>query len=388
MAVLNVTPDSFSDGGHWSDVEGAVERGRELAEAGAAIIDVGGESSRPGAQPVSTRDELERVLPVVERLVADGHRVSVDTCKPEVAKASLDAGAVIVNDITGLSDEMLEVLAQYRAIGVCMHMQGEPRTMQVDPHYEDVVGEVRDYLEGRLRRANRFGVEVIVDPGIGFGKSLEHNLELLRRLDTLKALGAPVLVGVSRKSFLGRLTGREIEGRLAGTLACNAWALAAGADILRVHDIAEHRDLLSVFGALSESRRTGPRESARSGRGLAPVLVIEIENIEVQAHIGVPQSERVRAQPVRIGLVAEVARSRNVEDRLDETVDYAAVVELVRAVATERPRQLLETLAQDITSALEQRFALDNVEVRAGKPAIERQLRVGRLEVRRSSALD
>ena len=380
MAVLNVTPDSFSDGGHWNDSAAAVARGRMLASEGADIIDVGGESSRPGAESVSESEELARILPVVEQLSAAQIQVSVDTCKPPVARAALEVGAQIVNDISGLSDEMLEVLAEHDAVGVCMHMQGKPRTMQNDPHYDDVVGEVCDFLAERVRRAREFGVDVIVDPGIGFGKSHEHNLRLLQSLGQLKAFGAPILIGVSRKSFLGRLTGREVDQRLAATLACNALGLVAGADILRVHDVAEHHDLVRVFDALTAEDRGSPT-GEKKARVASDTLRLEIEGIEVWAHVGVPSKERSRKQPVRVSVEADLPVAPEFSDRLADTVDYAAVVDRVRTVVSERPRRLLETLSFDIARALTKTFALENVRVRVGKPEIDAALGVSRLDV-------
>jgi len=255
MGVVNVTPDSFSDGGLYLDAEAAVAHGARMAAAGASILDVGGESTRPGAKPVDAREELRRVLPVVERLAASGHTVSVDTAKLEVARAALDAGASIVNDVSAFRFEprLAELVAEHGARCCLMHMLGEPRTMQEDPRYGDVVAEVRSFLEERLAFALARGVpeaSVWLDPGIGFGKTVEHNLELLRRLDEIVAIGRPVVVGTSRKSFLGRLAGGRAEGeRLPGTIATNVLALERGASIFRVHDVAPVADALRVAAA-------------------------------------------------------------------------------------------------------------------------------------------
>jgi len=255
MGVVNVTPDSFSDGGLYLDAEAAVAHGARMAAAGASILDVGGESTRPGAKPVDAREELRRVLPVVERLAASGHTVSVDTAKLEVARAALDAGASIVNDVSAFRFEprLAELVAEHGARCCLMHMLGEPRTMQEDPRYGDVVAEVRAFLEERLAFALARGVpeaSVWLDPGIGFGKTVEHNLELLRRLDEIVAIGRPVVVGTSRKSFLGRLAGGRAEGeRLPGTIATNVLALERGASIFRVHDVAPVVDALAVAAA-------------------------------------------------------------------------------------------------------------------------------------------
>ncbi|MFN2607226.1 MAG: dihydropteroate synthase [Acidimicrobiales bacterium] len=240
MGVLNVTPDSFSDGGRWFSTDAAVARGFELVAEGADVVDVGGESTRPGAEPVAADEERRRVVPVVEAL-APHVRVSVDTRKAEVAEAAVGAGATLVNDV---SASLWEVAAAAGVGWVAMHMKGEPATMQADPRYDDVVGEVRDYLMERATTARAAGVaEVWVDPGIGFGKTGTHNLALLRHLRTLVATGFPVLVGTSRKAFLGRLLGSAaapapVDDRLEGSLATAAWAMVAGTGMVRAHDVA------------------------------------------------------------------------------------------------------------------------------------------------------
>jgi len=257
MGVVNVTPDSFSDGGRFFDADVAIAHGIELASEGAAILDIGGESTRPGAEPVSEEEELRRVVPVVEGLAGQGDwEVSIDTAKRAVAEGALDAGAAIVNDVTALRADsgMAELVAQ-RGAGCClMHMLGEPRTMQDAPRYDDVVSEVKGFLEERLAFAVDAGVaeeKVWLDPGIGFGKSVEHNLELLRRLDELVAIGRPIVVGTSRKSFLGKLAGgRPESGRLPGTIATNVLALERGASVFRVHDVAAVADALTVTAAV------------------------------------------------------------------------------------------------------------------------------------------
>ena len=255
MGIVNVTPYSFSDGGLFLETDAAVAHGLVLAEEGAAILDVGGESTRPGAAPVSEEEERRRVLPVVERLAAAGHRVSIDTTKLAVARAALDAGAAFVNDVSAFRFEpgMVGLVAE-RGVHCClMHMLGQPRTMQEDPRYEDVVSDVKAFLEGRLAFAIDQGVpeeRVWLDPGIGFGKTVAHNLELLRRLDEIVAIGRPVMVGTSRKSFLGKLAGGKPEGeRLPGTIATNVLALERGASVFRVHDVAPVLDALTVAAA-------------------------------------------------------------------------------------------------------------------------------------------
>ncbi len=246
MGVLNVTPDSFSDGGDFADAKSAVARGRELAAAGADIIDVGGESTRPGAEPLPEEDELRRIIPVIERLAREvAVPISVDTCKPAVAERALKAGASIVNDITGLrsSSDMAKVVADKGAALILMHMQGTPRNMQRNPVYADVVGDILDLLDESIGLALTGGVDrekLLVDPGIGFGKTAEHNLEILDRLDEFRALGRPIAIGTSRKRFIGTVLGvAEPKDRTFGTAATVALAVERGARVVRVHDVAE-----------------------------------------------------------------------------------------------------------------------------------------------------
>jgi dihydropteroate synthase len=247
MGVLNVTPDSFSDGNEFFECGAAVERGIQMASEGADIIDVGGESTRPGAEPVSTDRELERVIPVINQLRAKiDIPISIDTSKSEVANAALDAGASIVNDVTAGrgDDQMLPLATKQKAAVILMHMQGEPRTMQKNPQYGDVVREVVDFFRQQYSRALECGIDpmrLAFDPGIGFGKTLEHNLSLLKNLEQLLVHDRPLVVGVSRKSFLGKLNGsNEMGDRLAPTIALTAILRARGADILRVHDVKEN----------------------------------------------------------------------------------------------------------------------------------------------------
>ena len=259
MGVVNVTPDSFSDGGAWLDPDAAVAHGRELVAQGAAILDVGGESTRPGADPVSVDEELRRVIPVLEGLAGCGARLSIDTSKSAVAEAALDAGATIVNDVTALrGDPAMGALIAARGCDCClMHMLGEPRTMQSDPRYGDVVDDVKAFLAQRLDFALAQGIaaqRIWLDPGIGFGKTVDHNLQLLARLDEIAALGRPVVVGTSRKSFIGAITGREANERVPGTIATNVLALARGATIFRVHDVAATHDALAVAAATLRGR--------------------------------------------------------------------------------------------------------------------------------------
>ncbi len=258
MGVLNVTPDSFSDGGLYADCDAAAARAAELAAGGAAIIDIGGESTRPGAEPVSAEEELCRVVPVVERVTAAGPLVSIDTMKLAVAEACLDAGAAMINDVSAFRAEpdLAGLVADRGAYCCLMHMRGTPRMMQSDIHYQDVVSEVTAFLEARLDFAVSQGVaedRVLLDPGIGFGKAVMHNVELLRRLDQIVALGRPVVIGTSRKSFLGSLTGRATAERLAGTISSNVLAFDRGASVFRVHDVAPVRDALEVALAVASA---------------------------------------------------------------------------------------------------------------------------------------
>jgi dihydropteroate synthase len=268
MGVVNVTPDSFSDGGRYLDARAAIAHGLELELAGAAILDIGGESTRPGADPVGQAEELRRVLPVIEGLLAARCRaqISVDTSKAAVAAAAMNAGATFVNDVTAFrSDpEVADVVARAGADCCLMHMLGDPRTMQDDPRYDDVVGEIKAFLEERMAFAISRGVEqrrITLDPGIGFGKTIVHNLELLRRLDELVAIGQPLMIGTSRKSFLGRITGRGPDDRVAGTVATNVLAYERGARLFRVHDVAPVHDALAVTAATVTARWPIPTSS-------------------------------------------------------------------------------------------------------------------------------
>ncbi|NND59339.1 MAG: dihydropteroate synthase [Gammaproteobacteria bacterium] len=255
MGVLNVTPDSFSDGGEFVTTAAAVEHAGQMIAAGAVIIDIGGESTRPGAAAVPLAAELERVVPVVTALHCDTSAIiSIDTSKPEVMQAAIAAGAHLVNDVNGLREPgALEVCAG-SAVGVClMHMQGTPRTMQSEPVYNDVVSEVFDFLAARIEACEAAGIDrdrIVVDPGFGFGKTVEHNLQLLAALECFLALRVPLLVGLSRKSLLGALTGRKVDQRLAGSVALATLATARGASIIRAHDVAETVDAVTVAAAI------------------------------------------------------------------------------------------------------------------------------------------
>jgi dihydropteroate synthase len=256
MGVLNVTPDSFSDGGQFFATDRAIEHGLEMAAQGAAIIDVGGESTRPASAPVSTAEQIKRVVPVIEGLFKNvSVPISIDTYNYKVAEAALWAGAAIINDITALSDKRLgELAAKQRVPVVLMHIQGTPATMQIEPTYDDVVDEVLEFLLERAKRAEQFGISkglIFIDPGIGFGKTVQHNLSLLKNIDKFVATGYRVLVGPSRKSFIGKMTGKENPAdRIFGTAAAVALCASAGVSVVRVHDVAEMLDVVKVANAL------------------------------------------------------------------------------------------------------------------------------------------
>ncbi len=261
MGIVNATPDSFSGDGTGGDIERAVGLGTAAFRDGADIVDVGGESTRPGAEPVPLEAEIGRVVPVIERLTAlRPGRVSIDTMKPEVAEAALFAGATLVNDVSGLRNEhMIEAVAEHDAAVIIMHMLGEPRTMQRRPRYGDVIEDISRYLSDRIDAAERAGVgprKIMVDPGIGFGKTVQHNIEILSRLRELKALGKPLVVGTSRKSFIGKLTGRPVEDRKGGSIASAVLAVLHGADVIRAHDVRETVDALRTAEAIMKAQET------------------------------------------------------------------------------------------------------------------------------------
>ena len=259
MGVVNVTPDSFSDGGKFNSPKAAIAHGRRLIDEGADILDIGGESTRPGAAPVKETEELRRILPVVEGLAAKVP-ISVDTIKPTVARAALKAGAVIINDVAAnrTDPEMWAVIAEASAGYVLMHMQGTPQNMQDNPRYKDVVREVNEFFDERLKRLNAFGVaadQVVLDVGIGFGKTVEHNLQLLASLKAFIRWKRPILLGASRKGFIGRITGAEQPAeRLAGSLACACWGVSSGANIIRAHDVAATRQAIGMTESILQTR--------------------------------------------------------------------------------------------------------------------------------------
>ena len=252
MGVLNVTPDSFSDGGKFLSLDKAIEHAKKMIYEGADIIDVGGESSRPGSAPVSEEEELRRVLPVIEQLAKENVRISIDTYKPKVAEACIKMGATIVNDIGGLSNPaMIQVVAEHKVGVIIMHMQGKPKSMQQDIHYGDLVDDIKHFFQDKIAAAKEAGVEeIILDPGIGFGKTVEHNLLLLKRLEEFSSLGYPLLIGTSRKSFIGKVTGAEVDDRLPGSIASNVIGILHGASIIRVHDVKKCKQAAMMADAV------------------------------------------------------------------------------------------------------------------------------------------
>ncbi|RQV96230.1 MAG: dihydropteroate synthase [Calditrichaeota bacterium] len=257
MGILNITPDSFSDGGRYIDPETAVDHALKMAEQGASIIDIGGESTRPGSEPVSESEEMDRILPVIEQLHKQSKIIiSVDTYKNRVAKAALEAGADMINDISGgtFDPEMMPLAAKKKCPYIMMHIKGKPRNMQVNPFYEDVIDEIYVYFEDRIKQAEQAGIDkIILDPGIGFGKRLQDNLQILKNLKDFQWLGKPLLIGVSRKSFIGALLNRETDSRLAGSLASAIVAVQNGAGIIRAHDVRDTVDAIKIYQSIKET---------------------------------------------------------------------------------------------------------------------------------------
>ena len=358
MGIVNVTPDSFSDGGAALDPADAAAAARAQAADGAAIVDVGGESTRPGADAVPLDEELRRVVPVLEQLAGEVP-LSIDTAKAEVARRALELGAELVNDVTALRGDpaMAETVASAGAAVCLMHMQGEPRTMQREPRYGDVASDVAAFLEERLAAAVDAGIgeeRVLLDPGIGFGKTVEQNFELVRRLDVLLALGRPVVVGFSRKSSLGRILG-DPEARTGSVSASVAAAVAAyerGATVLRVHDVRETVEALT-----------------RRSRGLRGMTTIELRGLELHGRHGVLAHEREHGQRFLFDLELDVPAPER--DAIDATVDYRDVAAAVREVSDGRDYVLLETLAAAVAETLLERFPASRVRVRVRKPDVE-----------------
>ena len=260
MGIVNVTPDSYSDGGQHARTESAIRHAHTLIQEGADILDIGGESTRPGALPVSVQDELARVIPVIKALLHSGVAISVDTCKPEVMQAALDVGADIINDVTGMRDVSAQrIVARHGHCGVCvMHMQGEPRTMQTKPHYNDVVHDIHAELVRQAHQLESLGIQserISLDPGFGFGKTVEQNYQLLANLNVIANTGYPVVLGVSRKSMIGAVTGQSVDHRLSGSISAALAGVVRGARVLRVHDVRETRDALSVWHAVEDAKK-------------------------------------------------------------------------------------------------------------------------------------
>ena len=385
MGVVNVTPDSFSDGGRYLDPHAAVEHGRRLVVEGAQMLDVGGESTRPGADSVPLEEELRRVLPVVEGLAGTGATISIDTSKAAVAAAALDAGASYVNDVTAFrGDPELAALVAERDVDCClMHMLGTPRTMQDDPRYDDVVSDVKAFLEARLAFAVAEGVpeqRVMLDPGIGFGKTVEHNLALLRRLDEIVALGRPVVVGVSRKSFLGRITGREADraGRRDGGRE-RARARARGVRLPRPRRPRDPRCARGggcyVGGPMArddsedydDDDLTEDDDDEREGPEVG--VTIEIVGLSLFTHHGVTPAEREVGQRLVLDVRFDVGEpDALVTDRVEDTVDYGEVCQVIALMAQQRSYKTLERLCAVIAERLASQFGAESVTVKASKP--------------------
>ncbi len=362
MGVVNVTPDSFSDGGRFSSSADAIAHARRLLAEGAALVDVGGESTRPGAEPVGAEEELRRVLPVLEGL--EGLPVSIDTAKARVAREALERGAILVNDMTALrgDPEMAAVVAEYGAYVCLMHMLGEPRTMQVAPQYDDVVAEVFAFLDERIAFAVDCGIaeeRICVDPGIGFGKTPDQNLELVRRLDTFALLGRPVVVGLSRKSTLGKVLG-DSEGHAGndrgvgrgGRRCVRAWRVD-GAGTRRPRD------------------RRGPRGCSCRRTGKGDRMTIELQSLVLFGHHGYLEEERRLGQRFLVDLWADLDDTAGSSDDIDETVDYRHLAALVREVFAGPERLLLEALAAATADGVIERFPrVTSVRVRVRKPDV------------------
>ena len=370
MGILNVTPDSFSDGGRFVDPDAAVAHALAMVAEGADLVDVGGESTRPGAEPVSEAEERARVVPVVAALAQRSPvAISIDTTKASVARAALDAGAVVVNDISALRADpaMAGVVAESRAGVVLMHMLGEPRTMQHDPRYVDVVGEVSAALAGWAAGAQeRGGVArecIALDPGIGFGKTLQHNLALLHHLRSLAGLGYPVLVGPSRKSFIGAALGLGLEDRLEATLAAVTWCATQGAAVVRVHDVQAVARAVRMTEAIAAAGTAAPGDR------------MVLRGLEVFAHHGVHAEERAEGQPFLIDVEARLDLSpAAATDDLGATLDYSRLAATLRAVATRERYDLIETLAGRLADAVLGEPGVTQAVVRVAKPQAARAL--------------
>ena len=371
MGILNVTPDSFSDGGRFLDRAAAVAHARAMLQEGADIIDVGGESTRPGAEPVAEDEEIRRVVPIVEALAADlpDAALSVDTMKAPVARAAIAAGAHIVNDVSALRADpaMTGVIAASGAGVVLMHMLGEPRTMQKDPRYDDVVAEVASALGGWAAGAQAGGIardRIVVDPGIGFGKTLQHNLGLLRGITDLRALGYPVLIGASRKSFIATALGLPVGERLEATAAAVAWSVAQGAAVVRVHDVKEMVRVVRMTEAIR-----GPLDPVAAWHDGAPADRIVVRGLRVFGYHGVHAHEKERGQDFLVDLEAHLdLRPAGAADDLARTLDYSDLTRRARAIVAGEPHDLIEALAEQLAAAVLEYPGVRRAVVRVGKP--------------------
>ena len=385
MGVVNVTPDSFSDGGAFSDADAAIAHGLRLAFEGADLLDIGGESTRPGAAAVAADEECARVLPVIAGIHAadPAIRISVDTSKAAVAAAALDAGASYVNDVTALrGDPEMAALVAERGADVClMHMRGTPRTMQAEAVYDDVVEDVKAFLHERIEAAVAAGIAVErieVDPGIGFAKTIDHNLALLDDLRALTALGRPIVLGTSRKSFLGRITGRETAERMPATLATVVMGLERGAEVFRVHDVAPARDALAVAAATLARRWPTPDDDdyddddltdGEESEGPEIGTRIEIIGLSLYTHHGVTAAEREVGQRLVLDVTFDVGEpDALVTDRVEDTVDYGEVCQVIALIAQQRSYKTLERLCAVIADRLASQFGAEMVTVKASKP--------------------
>ncbi|MBX9765091.1 dihydropteroate synthase [Patescibacteria group bacterium] len=353
LGVVNVTPDSFSDGGKFFDPDAAIAHGKRLIEEGADALDIGGESSRPGAEPVSVEEELRRVIPVIEGLSGVSVPISIDTYKPEVAQAALVAGATIVNDISGFTNlEMRKVTAEYNAGAIIMHMQGKPSDMQKNPNYSDVIGDIKSFFETQVRACRDVGIKnIILDPGIGFGKTLEHTLTILRRLREFTTLGLPLLVGTSRKSFIGALTGvTSPEERLEGTISSVVVAAQNGASWVRVHDVRETRLALGIVDAVRMD-------------------AVVISGMAFSVNIGTTPEERAVRQSIIMNaeLFFDIKKSA-VSKELKDTIDYADVFRVLKAHIEGQKFVLVETMIESSASLLLSTFPARKVRLRLKKP--------------------
>ncbi len=365
MGILNVTPDSFSDGGEFIDVEKSVAHAKEMISSGADIIDVGGESSRPGSEPVSSEEELKRVLPVVSRLVKELNvPISIDTYKASVAEECVKVGASIINDISGLGDEMRAVAAKYKVAVVIMHMLGSPKTMQKSIVYDDVVDDIKKFLKERVDKAKSSGIStVMVDPGIGFGKTTEDNLEIIRRLYEFESLGCPVLVGPSRKSFIGNITGLPVEERLGGTITSVVVSVMNGAKIIRVHDVKECKSAIDVANAINADEDK-----------------IVVKDARFLCNLGVSESERKDKQEILVDIEMFVKKVAN-SDSIDDTINYSDVVKKVKETVSGKEHNLIETIVGEIADVVLNNFDVNRVKVRVKKPNAIKEAKYAAVEI-------